>query len=98
MSLSVLLTLLAGIGFLAASVFGVLTYRRTNFSKSAIGYVTAVAAGNAAFRIFTLWHRIHDRPLPSWATDVALTLQVGLAYVLLMVVALGYQRARNEFV
>lgn len=89
-------TVLSLIGFLIATVYGVLVYKMSAFSKPVIVYITSIAAMNAVFRMFTLWHRVTGKTLPNWTTEVALTLQVGLAYVIVVVMALGYERVRNE--
>lgn len=90
-----LLTALSMVVFGVAMVMGVRTVIFWPFFKAATTYMTLVAAGNFAFRGWTLWMRLHEHPFPEpFTTNSALVNQVALATALAVGVSLGYFRAK----
>lgn len=83
--------------FIAASGYGIAALRHRTPYRETILFITFVAVANAAFRAFTLWHRLHDEPLPQpFSTNTALVLQVGLAVSLLLIAAVARLSAKTQ--
>ena len=77
--------------FTVATGYGIVSLRRGTVFIETVTYVTLVAAANAGFRCFTLWHRIHDYPFPQpITTQIALVLQVALAAAILLILAVAH--------
>ena len=92
--LEIVFTLFTGIGFVIATRYGIIAIVRGGPFMAATWYVTIIAAANAAFRVFTLYHRVlrYDFPQPE-TTRVALFLQITLAMAFVLIFSVGKMSA-----
>lgn len=81
--------------FTTATVYGIAAIRRGAQFRETVWYVTVVAAANAVFRGVTGWHRLQGLPVPDYAVNIALVLQIALATALLLILAVARLQVRT---
>lgn len=92
-----LLTVAAVAGFTGAAGYGLHTLRASNDYREATIFIIATASANAAFRMFTLFHRLTDKPYPMpWTLNIALLLQLSFAISLFLFLAVTYNGPKQQ--